>query len=100
MLAEGCTFSYSKISMLTKLKYVEIYCLFVRSRAEYCSLVFPRSLTQEQSEKNENIQKTSLRIILHDEYDNYKSAPTRTDVSFANGKNIKQCNYIWPETAE
>ena len=77
---------YSRISMLSKLKYVgvcrkdliEIYCLFVRSRAEYCSVAFHSSLTQEQSRKIENIQKTSLRIILHDEYDNYESACHKT----------------------
>ena len=83
---ELCKSAYSRISMLSKLKYVgvcrkdliEIYCLFVRSRAEYCSVAFHSSLTQEQSRKIENIQKTSLRIILHDEYDNYESACQRT----------------------
>ena len=52
------------------------------------------SHVQEQSQKIENIQKTSLRIILHDEYDNYKSVPTRTDVSFANGTKYKNSAII------
>ena len=68
--------------MLTKLKYagvsiddlIEIYCLFVRSCAEYCSVVFHSSLTQEQSKKIENIQKTSLKIILRDNFVHYEAA--------------------------
>ena len=68
--------------MLTKLKYagvsitdlLDIYCLFVRSCAEYCSVVFHSSLTQEQSKKIENIQKTSLKIILRDNFVDYEAA--------------------------
>ena len=68
--------------MITKLTYVgvsrkdliDIYKLFVRSRAEYCSVAFHSSLTQEQSRKIENIQKTCLKIILQDEYQDYVSA--------------------------
>ena len=79
---ELCKSAYSRISMLSKLRYVgvcrkdllEIYRLFVRSRAEYCSVAFHSSLTQEQSRKIENIQKTSLKIIFQDEYTNYESA--------------------------
>ena len=79
---EICKSAYSRISMLTKLKYVgvkiqdllEIYTLFVRSRAEYCSVAFHSSLTQEQSRKIENIQRTSLKIILQENYTDYASA--------------------------
>ena len=60
---EICKSAYSRISMLTKLKYVrvrtedllEIYSLFIRSRSEYCAVAFHSSLTQEQSRKIENI---------------------------------------------
>ena len=70
-----CKSAYSRVSMLTKLKYVgvkiqdllEIYCLFIRSRAEYCAVAFHSSLTQEQSRKIENIQRTSLKIILQED---------------------------------
>ena len=79
---ELCKSAYSRVSMLSKLKYVgvsrkdllEVYRLFVRSRAEYCSVAFHSSLTQEQSRKIENIQKTSLKIIFRDDYINYESA--------------------------
>ena len=66
--------SYARISMLSKLKYsgvskedlIEIYCLFIRSRAEYCSVAFGSSLSQEQSNKITNIENTCLRIILQE----------------------------------
>ena len=62
--------------MLSKLKYaglsvedlLEIYCLFVWSKAEYCSVAFAPSLTLEQIRKLENIEKTCLRIILQEMY--------------------------------
>ena len=68
--------------MLSKLKYsgvsiedlTEIYCLFIRSRAEYCSVAFASSLTQQQANKITNIEKTSLRIILQAMYIGYLPA--------------------------
>ena len=68
--------------MLSKLKYsgvskedlIEIYCLFIRSRAEYCSVAFGSSLSQEQANKIPNIEKTSLRIILQEMYVGYLPA--------------------------
>ena len=83
---EICKSAYSRISMLTKLKYVgvstedllKIYSLFIQSRAEYCAVAFYSSLTQEQSKKIENIQKTSFRIILQDMYVEYPSAREMT----------------------
>ena len=55
--------AYSRLSMLTKLKYTgvskkdlfEIYFLFVRSRVEYMSVAWHNSLTAEQDHKIENI---------------------------------------------
>ena len=77
-----CQKAYSRVGMLSKLKYIgvtiedliEIYCLFIRSTAEYCSAVFGTSLTVEQSRKLTNIEKTSLRIILQDNYISYEAA--------------------------
>ena len=68
--------------MLSRLKYAGIpredllliYKLFIRSTAEYCSVVFHSALTQEQTKKIELIQSTSLKIILGCEYLNYESA--------------------------
>ena len=75
--------------MLTKLKYVgvntedllEIYTLFIRSRAEYVSAVWHSSLTVEQSNKIENIQKTSLKVILGQDYLDYPTALEWTGLS-------------------
>ena len=71
-VSEICKKAYGRVAMITKLKYagvttedlIEIYCLFVRSCAEYCSVVWHSSLTQEQNKKIENIQKTSLKLSL------------------------------------
>ena len=81
-IAEICKKSYGRISMLSKLKYagvsiedlLEIYCLFVRSKMEYCSVAFAPSLTLEQTRKLENIEKTCLRIILCEMYIGYSEA--------------------------
>ena len=79
---EICRRAFSRLSMLTKLKYVgisredlvDIYILFIRSVAEYCSVSFHSSLTDEQSRKLEGIQRTSLKVILGDEYESYHTA--------------------------
>ena len=81
-ISEICKKAYGRISMLSKLKYagisiedlLEIYCLFIRSKAEYCSVVFASSLTLEQKKKLENIEKTCLRIILQEMYIGYPEA--------------------------
>ena len=74
--------AYSRLSMLTKLKYVgvttedliDVYTLFIRSVAEYCSVVFHSRLTQSDSNKLERIQKVCLKVILGDMYVDYESA--------------------------
>ena len=68
--------------MITKLKYVgvskqdllDIYILFIRSVIEYCSVSFHSSLTQDQTNKLEKIQKTCLKVILGEDYEDYDSA--------------------------
>ena len=62
---EVCRKAYSRLSMLTKLKYVgvkiedllDIYILYIRSVTEYCSVAFHSSLTVEQSNRLERIKK-------------------------------------------
>ena len=74
--------AYSRINMLSKLKYVgasiedliNLYMLFIRSTTEYCSTAFHTSLTTEQSRKLENIQKVCLKVILGDNYISYEAA--------------------------
>ena len=75
--------------MLTKLKYVgvsiedllQVYSLFIRSRAEFCAVSFHSSLTLDQTRKLENIQRTSLKIILNENYVNYEAACEMTGLS-------------------
>ena len=78
---ENCKSAYSRLSLITKLKYVgvsmdllDIYILFIRSVAEYCSVVFHSSLTQQDSNKLEKIQKTCLKIIMGELYEDYPTA--------------------------
>ena len=86
---EICKKAYSRLGVLTKLKYVgvaiedliEIYCLFIRSTAEYCSAVFATSLTQEQIRKITNIERTCLKIILQDNDVSYEAALEMTGLT-------------------
>ena len=84
-----CRKAFSRMGMLSKLKYVwvpiedwiEIYCLIIRSTAEYCLAVFRTSLTVEQERKISYIEKTALRIILQDNYVTYEAALEMTGLS-------------------
>ena len=74
--------AYSRIPLLTKLKYVgtetedliTVYKLFIRSYLEYCSVAFHSSLTSEQSDMLERAQKVCMKVILGDMYVNSSSA--------------------------
>ena len=91
--------AYSKISMITKLKYVgvqttdllDIYKLFVRSRAEYMSVAWHSSLTADQSQEIENIQKTSIKIILADRYTDYESGLVLTGLDTLAARRTARC---------
>ena len=58
--------------MLPELKYagvsildlIDIYVLYIRSVLEYCSVLWHSTLTVEQSDTIENVQKTCLKVIL------------------------------------
>ena len=70
------------MTMITKLKYVgvpiddllNVYILYVRSLLEYCSVVWHSTLTVEQSQNLESVQKLCLKVILGDEYSGYDNA--------------------------
>ena len=94
-----CQKAYSRMSMLTKLKYVgveledllEIYILFIRSVAEYCSVVFHSTLTKEETYKIEKIQKTSLKVILGVMYIDYPSALEMTGLDTLAARREARC---------
>ena len=79
---EMCKRAYSRVSMLTKLKYVgvstedliDVYTLFIRSVTEYCAVAFHSTLTVEQATDIERIQKTCLKVILGESYVSYSAA--------------------------
>ena len=68
--------TYANISMLTKLKYagvatkklLHIYSLFVRSSAEFSSVVWHDSLTVSQKNAIERLQIVSLKVIIGKDY--------------------------------
>ena len=59
------------MTMLTKLRYagvsrsdlIELYKLFIRGSAEYCSVAWHSGITQTQSKAIEKIQSTALKIM-------------------------------------
>ena len=91
--------AYSRLSMLTKLKYVgistedllNIYILYIKSVTEYCSVAFHSRLTQEQSAKLERIQKTCLKVILGEMYINYDSALEMCGLQSLFSRREKRC---------
>ena len=96
---EMCRRAYSRLSMLTKLRYVgvdiedliDIYVLFIRSITEYCSTAFHSSLTVEQATDIERIQKTSLKIILGDSFVSYEAALEMTGLQTLHDRREKRC---------
>ena len=64
--------TYASMTMLTKLnfavlsrkKLINIYCIFVRSSAEYFSLVWHENQTQAQTKAIERLQIVGLKIFL------------------------------------
>ena len=97
--SEICIQAYSRLSMLTRLKYVgvntedllDVYKLFIRSVIEYCSVVYHSRLTEEQSNKIERIQKTCLRVILSEMYIDYQSALEMTGLESLKNRRFKRC---------
>jgi hypothetical protein len=96
---EICIKSYSRLSMLTKLKYVgvavddliNIYILFIRSCTEYCSVAFHSSLTVEQTTDIERIQKTCLKVILGESYVSYGAALEMCGLTSLSDRRVKRC---------
>ena len=95
---EICRKAYSRMSMLTKLKYVgvgvedlDIYILYIRSLTEYCSVAFHSSLTGEQSNRIERVQKTCLKVILNDMYVDYQAALEMTGLQTLVDRRIQRC---------
>ena len=57
---------------------ITIYISFIRSLLEQSAVLWHTSLTDEQSENIERVQKAALRIILQKEYLDYPTALEKT----------------------
>ena len=53
---------------------VTIYCLYIRSLLEQNSNVWTSSITQEEIDDIESVQRVACRIILKEDYTSYTSA--------------------------
>ena len=79
---ELCKRAYSRLSMLTKLRYagvstedlILIYKLHIRSCLEYCAVAFHSSLSSQQAAALERCQAVCLRVILAESYISYEAA--------------------------
>ena len=65
---------------VAKTDLVNIYVLFIRSLCEQSAVVWHSSLTEENRNNIERVQKTALKIILQNEYTTYEAALRKTDL--------------------
>ena len=59
---------------------VQIYCLYIRSVLEYNSSVWFSSITEKENNDLERVQKCACRIILKEEYLDYRAALVRLNI--------------------
>ena len=86
--------AYARMIILRKLysfnipeqDLVQLYCLYIRSVLEYNSSVWFSSITQEEINDFERVQKCACRIILKNEYNDYYSALARLNLQNLNDR--------------
>ena len=96
---ETCKRAYSRIGMLTKLKYAGIskenlillYKLHIRSCLEYCVVAWHSSLSSQQAAALERCQAVCLRIILQEMYITYESALEMTGIEDLATRREQRC---------
>ena len=69
----------------------DIYILFIRSLLEQSATVWHSSLTAENAEDLERVQKNALRIILKDQYKTYKHALAKLGLEELSERREKLC---------
>jgi hypothetical protein len=69
----------------------DIYVLFIRSLLEQSATVWHSSLTEENRNDLERIQKTAVRIILGDRYRNYEQALLEIDLENLDDRRTSLC---------
>ena len=96
---ELCKRAYSRLSMLTKLRYagvstedlILIYKLHIRACLEYCAVAFHSSLSSQQAAALERCQAVCLRVILAESYVSYEAAMEMTGLSRLSDRRQKRC---------
>ena len=68
---------------------VNIYCLYIRSVAEQSSVVWSSSITSGEEYDLERVQKVALRIILKEDYLDYRNALTLSKLSTLKSRRAK-----------
>ena len=68
-----------------------IYTLFVRSLLEQSATVWHSSLTQENIEDLERVQRSALKVILKDNYESYQKALTFLDMKTLKERREELC---------
>ena len=98
--SEVCKNAYARLSLLTKLKYaglptgdlLQAYKMYIRSRLEYCSVVFHSSLTQQQEAALERCQAICLRVILQESYTSYSLALELCGLKKLSARRLERCH--------
>ena len=67
---------------------VMIYCMYIRSIVEYNSSVWFSSITQEQKNNLERVQKIAFMIILKSDYINYENALEKLNLQSLNERRL------------
>ena len=70
---------------------IDVYKLFIRSLLEYCCVVFHSSLTHENIQDLERIQKTALRVVYGEDYEDYQSALHRSGLETLYSRHESRC---------
>ena len=68
-----------------------IYVLYIRSILEQSCVVWHSSLTQENSEDIERVQKAAIRIILGQKYEKYEDALIKVNLDSLKERREKLC---------
>ena len=59
---------------IPKNNLVLLYIIFIRSKLEYCCVLWHSSITQEEITNLDRVQKCAVRVIMGEEYEGYEES--------------------------
>ena len=65
----------------SQIKQSEHTTIYIRSRLEYCAPAWNATLTESDKDEIERIQKTMLKIVHGDDYEDYESALQKSNLT-------------------